>query len=70
MNNHDLEQEPEAAKGSLGFIPDRPFIYDKLTAGEFLSFHAGLYGMTNGHVQWARATRCSICSSCVSGRTS
>jgi ABC-2 type transport system ATP-binding protein len=51
VNNHDLEQEPEAAKGSLGFIPDRPFIYDKLTAGEFLSFHAGLYGMTNGNVQ-------------------
>jgi ABC-2 type transport system ATP-binding protein len=50
VNNHDLEREPEAAKGSLGFIPDRPFIYDKLTAGEFLTFHAGLYGMTNGQV--------------------
>jgi ABC-2 type transport system ATP-binding protein len=45
-----MEREPEAAKGSLGFIPDRPFIYDKLTAGEFLTFHAGLYGMTNGQV--------------------
>jgi ABC-2 type transport system ATP-binding protein len=50
VNNHDMEQEPEAAKGSLGFIPDRPFIYDKLTAGEYLTFHAGLYGMTNGQV--------------------
>jgi ABC-2 type transport system ATP-binding protein len=50
VNNHDMAQEPEAAKGSLGFIPDRPFIYDKLTAGEFLTFHAGLYGMTNGQV--------------------
>ena len=46
VNNHDMEKEPESAKGSLGFIPDRPFIYDKLTAGEFLTFHAGLYGMT------------------------
>jgi ABC-2 type transport system ATP-binding protein len=46
VNNHDLEREPEAAKGSLGFIPDRPFIYDKLTASEFLTFHAGLYGLT------------------------
>jgi len=46
VSNHDLEREPEAAKGSLGFIPDRPFIYDKLTAGEFLTFHAGLYGLT------------------------
>jgi ABC-2 type transport system ATP-binding protein len=50
VNNHDMECEPEAAKGSLGFIPDRPFIYDKLTAGEFLTFHAGLYGLTNGQV--------------------
>jgi ABC-2 type transport system ATP-binding protein len=50
VNNHDMNREPEAAKGSLGFIPDRPFIYDKLTAGEFLTFHAGLYGMTNGRV--------------------
>ena len=51
VNGHDLEQEPEAAKGSLGFIPDRPYIYDKLTAGEFLTFHAGLYGLEGDGVQ-------------------
>jgi ABC-2 type transport system ATP-binding protein len=45
VNRHDLAQEPEAAKLSLGFIPDRPFIYDKLTGGEFLRFHGGLYGL-------------------------
>jgi ABC-2 type transport system ATP-binding protein len=49
VNGHNLETEPEAAKASLGFIPDRPFIYDKLTAGEFLRFHGGLYGL-NGNV--------------------
>ena len=48
VNGHDLARSPEAAKASLGFIPDRPFIYDKLTAGEFLRFHGGLYGL-NGH---------------------
>ena len=48
VNNHDMAVEPEAAKGSLGFIPDRPFIYEKLTAGEFLRFHGGLYGL-NGN---------------------
>jgi ABC-2 type transport system ATP-binding protein len=42
---HDLEKTPEAAKGALGFIPDRPYLYEKLTAGEFLRFHAGLFGM-------------------------
>jgi len=51
VDNHDLETEAEAAKAALGFIPDRPFIYDKLTAGEFLRFHAGLYGMSNGSAQ-------------------
>ena len=45
VNGHDLAKDPEAAKASLGFIPDRPFIYEKLTAAEFLRFHAGLYGM-------------------------
>jgi ABC-2 type transport system ATP-binding protein len=50
VNNHDLAKEPERAKASLGFIPDRPFIYEKLTAGEFLRFHAGLYGMDDGAV--------------------
>jgi ABC-2 type transport system ATP-binding protein len=43
--SHDLAREPEAAKAALGFIPDRPFLYEKLTAGEFLRFHAGLYGV-------------------------
>ena len=51
VNGHDLGREPEAAKASLGFIPDRPFIYDKLTAGEFLRFHGGLYGMDGGDTE-------------------
>jgi len=55
VNGHDLGREPEAAKASLGFIPDRPFIYDKLTAGEFLRFHGGLYGMDGGDTE-ARIT--------------
>jgi ABC-2 type transport system ATP-binding protein len=45
VNGHDVATNPVAAKASLGFIPDRPFIYEKLTAGEFLRFHAGLFGL-------------------------
>jgi len=45
VNGHDLARDPERAKASLGFIPDRPFLYEKLTAGEFLRFHGGLYGL-------------------------
>jgi ABC-2 type transport system ATP-binding protein len=50
VNGHDLAVEPEMAKASLGFIPDRPFVYDKLTAGEFLRFHGGLYGLNGGGI--------------------
>jgi ABC-2 type transport system ATP-binding protein len=50
VNGHDMAAQPELAKVSLGFIPDRPFIYEKLTAGEFLRFHAGLYGVDDGLV--------------------
>jgi ABC-2 type transport system ATP-binding protein len=45
INGHDLAAAPEQAKASLGFIPDRQFIFEKLTAAEFLRFHGGLYGM-------------------------
>jgi ABC-2 type transport system ATP-binding protein len=39
----DIATNPIAAKSKLGFIPDRPFIYEKLTGTEFLRFVAGLY---------------------------
>jgi ABC-2 type transport system ATP-binding protein len=39
----DVAVDPIAAKMKLGFIPDRPFIYEKLTGAEFLRFVAGLY---------------------------
>jgi ABC-2 type transport system ATP-binding protein len=47
IDGHDLANEPALAKQALGFIPDRPFLYEKLTAAEFLRFHGGLYGMTD-----------------------
>jgi ABC-2 type transport system ATP-binding protein len=50
VNGHDLAAEPASAKASLGFIPDRPFLYEKLTAGEFLRFHGGLYGLDGAPV--------------------
>ncbi len=45
IDGHDLASHPARAKAALGFIPDRPFLYEKLTAVEFLRFHAGLYGL-------------------------
>jgi ABC-2 type transport system ATP-binding protein len=47
----DLAEDPLAAKSKLGFIPDRPFIYEKLTGAEFLKFVAGLYGQDGDKVE-------------------
>jgi ABC-2 type transport system ATP-binding protein len=41
----NLSRQPEAAKQLIGFIPDRPYLYEKLTGWEFLRFTADLYGM-------------------------
>jgi ABC-2 type transport system ATP-binding protein len=40
-----MEEHPEKAKSKIGFIPDRPYLYEKLTAMEFLEFTADLYGV-------------------------
>ena len=52
LGGHDVEQEPERAKALAGFIPDRPFIYEKLTGREFLQFVGRLH-----HVEPERLQR-------------
>jgi len=47
----NLTANPIAAKSILGFIPDRPFIYEKLTGAEFLRFVAGLYDQEGAQVE-------------------
>jgi len=47
----DISVDPIAAKMKLGFIPDRPFIYEKLTGAEFLRFVAGLYDQEGPEVE-------------------
>jgi ABC-2 type transport system ATP-binding protein len=51
LGGDDVIADPFAAKMRLGFIPDRPFVYDKLTGGEFLRFVAGLYGQEGTPVE-------------------
>lgn len=41
----DALKEPEKAKSYLSYIPDQPYIYDKLTGREFLYFVGGLFKM-------------------------
>ena len=47
----DISANPIAAKMKLGFIPDRPFIYEKLTGAEFMRFVAGLYDQEGPEVE-------------------
>jgi len=47
----DMLGRPLEAKSRIGFIPDRPFVYDKLTGGEFLRFAAALYGQDGAGVE-------------------
>src|SRR5918992_5466595 len=47
----DIQTHPVEAKHRMGYIPDRPFVYDKLTGGEFLRFAAALYGQQGPAVE-------------------
>jgi len=45
IGGFDIGRQPTEAKSILGYIPDRPFIYEKLTGREYLAFIADLYNM-------------------------
>jgi ABC-2 type transport system ATP-binding protein len=47
----DIATQPIVAKSKLGFIPDRPYIYEKLTGMEFLRFVAGLYNQQGPQIE-------------------
>ena len=56
IGGDDLTESPAAAKSRVGYIPDRPFLYEKLSGAEFLRFVAGLWGK-DGEVTEERADR-------------
>ncbi len=45
VGGFDIQQDALAAKALIGYIPDHPFLYERLTGWEFLRFIAGLYRM-------------------------
>ncbi len=45
IGGHDILKNPIEAKSIIGFIPDQPFIYPKLSGTEYLRFICGLYGL-------------------------
>lgn len=45
IGGYSIIDEPSKAKSILGYVPDRAFLYEKLTAREFLKFIASLYAI-------------------------
>jgi ABC-2 type transport system ATP-binding protein len=43
LGGFDIQKDPVKTKELLGYIPDHPFLYEKLTGNEFMRFVAGLY---------------------------
>lgn len=51
ISDIDVQLQPEKAKMLIGYIPDDPYLYGRLTAREFLQFVGGLYRMDHGRIE-------------------
>ncbi|HSW28428.1 MAG TPA: ABC transporter ATP-binding protein [Longimicrobiales bacterium] len=56
VDGDDLHEHPARTKMKVGYVPDRPFLYEKLSGGEFLRFVSGLWGKEGPEAE-ARADR-------------
>ena len=54
VDGYDMQLEPDKAKGVLGFVPDKPFIYEKLTGSEFLDFVLDIHSVPREEAQKKR----------------
>lgn len=45
VGGFDLQTQGDEARRLISYVPDQPFVYDKLTGREFLEFIAEVYGM-------------------------
>jgi len=43
IDGHDIVRDPVSAKRCLGYVPDEPYLYEKLTGREYLEFTCGLF---------------------------
>jgi ABC-2 type transport system ATP-binding protein len=51
IGGHDMVRDGDRARPLLSYVPDQPFLYEKLTGREFLQFIADMYGMDSAHGQ-------------------
>jgi len=45
LGGYNVQEEYIRAKSILSYVPDQPYLYDKLTGREFLHFVGSMYGM-------------------------
>jgi ABC-2 type transport system ATP-binding protein len=50
IGGHDIVSDGLAARTLLSYVPDEPYLYEKLTGREFLRMVGDLYGMPRGRV--------------------
>lgn len=50
VGGFDIQKEPMKAKALISFVPDFPFLYEKLSPGEFLRFVGELFGMESSAI--------------------
>ena len=51
IHGHDVQQAPEAAKNVMSYVPDFPFLYEKLTCREFMQFMGDLFDMPKAETE-------------------
>ncbi len=51
IDEHSISKEPIAAKRLMGYIPDRPFVYEKLTGLEYILFVANMYHLDGSGIE-------------------
>jgi ABC-2 type transport system ATP-binding protein len=51
VNGCDVQLDPLNAKRAIGYVPDQPHLYEKLTGREFLFFIGGLFRMPSSRVR-------------------
>src|ERR1700730_7145307 len=49
IGGYDLRTDGDRARQLLSYVPDQPYLYEKLTGREFLQFIADMYSMEAAH---------------------
>ena len=62
VGGFDIQKEGDQARALLSYVPDQPYLYEKLTGREFLQFIADMYGMPADHGRQRIATLIEIFS--------